>query len=125
MKAHRQGRGITVLLHNLGTRRVWVVSTMPRPLRLLERDPVPIVQEAGWAAGLIWMGVESLAHKGVQTQYCPAHSRSLFCLCYPGCLITEWDSMVVNYKTPQPRMGLTWYSHTLIHPLFHQMFLHS
>jgi len=26
-----------------------------------ERDPVPTVQEAGWATGLVWDGVENLA----------------------------------------------------------------
>jgi len=25
------------------------------------KDPVPIVQEAGWAAGPVWAGVENLA----------------------------------------------------------------
>ena len=27
----------------------WVVHVRPQPLYPLERDPVPIVQEAGWA----------------------------------------------------------------------------
>jgi hypothetical protein len=26
------------------------------------KDPVPIVQEAGWAPGLVWIGVENLTH---------------------------------------------------------------
>ena len=25
------------------------------------KNPVPVVQEAGWAPGLVWMGVENLA----------------------------------------------------------------
>jgi hypothetical protein len=25
---------------------------------------VPLIQEAGWALGLVWMGTESLAHAG-------------------------------------------------------------
>jgi hypothetical protein len=28
------------------------------------KDPVPIVQEAGWAPGLVWMGSENLAPTG-------------------------------------------------------------
>jgi len=27
----------------------------------MERDPVPIVQEAGWAPGPVWTGAENLA----------------------------------------------------------------
>jgi len=96
MKAQGWGRDIALPIHNLSTRRVWVISTTPQPLYPLERDPVHIVQEAGWATGLVWMGVESPAHKRVQTPDCPAHSRSLYCLCYPGCLIREWNSMFVN-----------------------------
>ena len=26
-----------------------------------EEDPVPIVQDAGWVRGLVWMGAENLA----------------------------------------------------------------
>ena len=31
-------------------------ATLPQ-----ERDPVPIVQEAGWAPGLVWTGAKNLA----------------------------------------------------------------
>jgi hypothetical protein len=31
-KAQRGSRGIALLIHHLGARREWVVSTMPRPL---------------------------------------------------------------------------------------------
>ena len=34
---------------------------MPQPLYPREGDPVPIVQEAGWAPGPSWMGMENLA----------------------------------------------------------------
>ena len=34
----------------------------PRPGRFTPgKDPVPIVQEAGWAPGPVWAGAESLA----------------------------------------------------------------
>jgi hypothetical protein len=29
------------------------------------KDPVPIVQEAGWASGLVWAGAENLAPTGI------------------------------------------------------------
>ena len=39
----------------------WVVNATPRLLYPRERDPVPIVQEAGWATGPVWTGAENLA----------------------------------------------------------------
>jgi hypothetical protein len=39
---------------DLGTRRGWGVSVTPRPLSTSEKDPNPIVQEAGWAPGEVW-----------------------------------------------------------------------
>jgi hypothetical protein len=38
---------------------------MPRPLSTPGKDPVPIVQEAGWAPGPVWKGAENLAPPGL------------------------------------------------------------
>jgi len=46
---------------NLGARLGWVVNSMPWLLCHRERHPVPIVLEAGWVPGQIWMGVQNLA----------------------------------------------------------------
>jgi hypothetical protein len=47
-KAQRGNRGIAhYSFFNLGARWGWVVNATPRPLYSRERDPVPIVQEAG------------------------------------------------------------------------------
>ena len=54
--AQRVGRGIALLFHDRGTRRGWVVSSMPRPHFTPGKDPVPILQEAGWAPGPVWTG---------------------------------------------------------------------
>ena len=32
------------------------------------KDPVPIVQEAGWASELVWIGAENLAPTGIDSQ---------------------------------------------------------
>ena len=32
------------------------------------KEPVPIVQEAGWAPGLVWTGAENLAPNGIRSQ---------------------------------------------------------
>ena len=37
---------------------------MPQPLFIPGKDPVPIVQEAGWAPGPVWTGAENLAPTG-------------------------------------------------------------
>jgi hypothetical protein len=56
--------GIAQLFLKLGTRRVSVVSITPRPPLPLGKDPVPIVQEAGWAPEPVWIGAENLAPPG-------------------------------------------------------------
>jgi hypothetical protein len=61
----RVGRGIALLFHDLGTRRVWVVSSTPRPKFTPRKDSVPIVQEAGWAPGPVWTDTENLAPTGI------------------------------------------------------------
>jgi len=49
---------------NLGARWEWVINATPLPFTTpppRDRDPVPIVQEAGWAPGPVWTRVENLA----------------------------------------------------------------
>ena len=48
------------------------------------RDPVPILQEAGWALGPVWTGAENLAPTGIPSPDCPARSESLCRMSYPG-----------------------------------------
>jgi len=38
-----------------------VVNATPKLLYLWERDPVPIVQGAGWSPGPVWLDAENLA----------------------------------------------------------------
>jgi hypothetical protein len=62
----------------------WGVSITPRPVFTPGIDPVPIVQEAGWAPGPILTGVENLALTGIQMLDRPAHRQSLYRLRYPA-----------------------------------------
>ena len=80
--AQRVGRGIALLFHDRGTRRGWVVSSTPRPHVTPGKDPVPIVQEAGWAPGPVWTGGKSRPHRD-STPGRPARSQSLYRLSYP------------------------------------------
>ena len=59
----RVGRGIALLFHGSGTRRGSVVSSTPRPHFTPGKDPVPILQEAGWAPGPVWAGGKSRFHQ--------------------------------------------------------------
>jgi len=77
------GRGIALLFHDCGTRRGWVVSSTLRPHFTPRKDPVPILQEAGWAPGPVWTGGKSRPHRD-STPDRPARSQSLYRLSYPA-----------------------------------------
>jgi len=47
------------------------------PLFTPGEDQVPIVQEAGWAPGLVWTGAENLAPTWIRSLDRPALSQSL------------------------------------------------
>jgi len=81
---YRGSRGIAVPFHDHGTRRGWGVRVTPRPLFTPRKDLVPIVQEAGWALGPVWTGVENLSPNGIRSPDRPARSQSLYCLSYPA-----------------------------------------
>ena len=49
-----------------------------------QKDPVPIVQEAGWASGPVWTGAENLAPTGIRSPDRPARRQSLYRLRYPA-----------------------------------------
>ena len=80
-----------------------MVSATPRLLYPQERYPVPIVQEAGWAPGLLWTGEENLISTRIQSLDHPAHSKLLYRLCCPRHFLLSrtfphlcyWDCM--NY----------------------------
>ena len=79
--AQRVGRGIALLFHDRGTRRGWVVSSTPRPHFTPGKDPVLILQEAGWAPGPVWTGGKSRPHRNSIPDR-PARSQSLYRLSY-------------------------------------------
>ena len=48
------------------------------------KDPVPIVQEAGWAPGQVWTVAGDLAATGIRSPDRPASSEALYRLSYHG-----------------------------------------
>jgi hypothetical protein len=52
---------------------------MPRPDRFTpDKDPISILQEAGWAPGPAWRGTKYLAPTGIRSPDRPARSESLY-----------------------------------------------
>ena len=77
--AQRVGRGIALHFHDRGTTRV--VSSKPRPHFTPGKEPLPVLQEAGWATGPVWTGGKSRPHRDMIPDR-PARSQSLYRLSY-------------------------------------------
>jgi len=60
-----------------------VVSSTPRPHFTPGKDPVPILQEAGWAPGPVWTGGNSRPHRDSIPDP-SARRQSLYLLSYPA-----------------------------------------
>jgi hypothetical protein len=61
---------------------------MSWPLFTPGKDPVPIVQEAGWAPGPVWTGAKNLIPTEIRSPDRPARNQSLYRLRYPAHLST-------------------------------------
>ena len=94
--AKRVGRGTDLPFHDRGTRRGWVVSSTPRPHFTPGKDPVPIVQEAGWAPGPVWTGRKSRPHRDSIPGH-PAFSQALYRLSYPAHTHTHTHTHIYIY----------------------------
>ena len=68
-----------------------MVSSTPRPNFTLGKDPVRIVQEAGWVPGPAWTGGKSRPHRDSISDR-PARSQSLYRVSYPAHLVKEKGS---------------------------------
>ena len=53
-QAHSGSTGIALPKHNHRARKGWLFSAKPRPLWPYERDSVSIVQDTGWALGMVY-----------------------------------------------------------------------
>ena len=75
------------------------------------KDPVPIVQKAGWASGPVWTGAENLACSWIRSSDRPARRQSLYRLRYPA--HTNWSTRrkschVANSSLKIPKWNDTW-----------------
>jgi hypothetical protein len=72
-----------------------------RPGRFTPRkDPVTIVQEAGWASVLVWTSAENHSPTGIRSTDRPAHKESLHQLTYPDSTKSTYsnNSSIVIYR---------------------------
>ena len=69
------------------------------------KNPVPIVQEAGWSSEPVWTGAENLALSGIRSPDLPALSESLYRLSHPGsCFVLN----IPNTMDMKKQDGLIW-----------------
>jgi hypothetical protein len=79
----RCGVIMSLLFFNLGA--VSSGWSAPRPGRFTPwKNPVPIVQEAGWTPGPVWTCAKNLATTGIRFPDRAARGQSLYGLRYPG-----------------------------------------
>ena len=84
--AQRGSTGIALLFLILSGR--WNGWSTSRPGRFTTgKDPVPIVQEAGWAPGPVWTGAENLAPTGIRSPDRPARNETLYRISYAGSIV--------------------------------------
>ena len=111
-KTQRGSRGIAPLFFNLGAR--WGGWSAPRPGRFTSwKDPIPIVQLAGWTSEPVWTGAENLVATGIRSSDRPVRSESLYRLSYPGYLYI-YISTVIPRLTKIIRSGITFVSRNVI-----------
>ena len=80
--SHRGEEEVALPILKLRAGRGWMFSATLRPLYPRKRDPVGVIQKAGWALGSFWMGPENLLPpppSGLEPL-----SASLYRIRYPG-----------------------------------------
>ena len=109
-----EGRGIALLFHDRGTRRGWVVSSTPRSQFTPGKDPVPILQEAGWALGPVWTGGRSRPHRDSIPDR-PARSPVAISTELPGPHLWKYTSYI-TYETTVIAIRNFWMKATIYGP---------
>ena len=85
------------LRHSTTTTRGWVVSSTPRPHFTPGKDPVPILQEVGWAPGPVWTGGKPRPHRN-SIPGRPASSQSLYRLNNPVHLHLKYPVFIQDFN---------------------------
>ena len=72
----------------------WVVNATLRSLYPWKRDKVPVLEEAGWAPGKVWMGAEEVSLTGIRSPNREARSKLLYRLSY------SWSQNIFRNRKP-------------------------
>jgi hypothetical protein len=72
----------------------WVVNDTPQPFYFRDRDPLAMIQRAGWASGPVWTGAENLAPTGIRFPDHPAHIEPLITGCHASLIIVEITPLI-------------------------------
>jgi hypothetical protein len=82
--AHRGSRGIALLFHDQGSRRVWGVSVTSRPLFTLGKTRYPLYRRLGGPQGRCRQMRKISPSTGIRSPDHPARSQPLYRLSYPA-----------------------------------------
>jgi hypothetical protein len=74
------------------------VSVTSPPLFTPGKDPLLILQEAGWTLGPVWTGTENLFPTAIRSPDPPAHSHSLYRLSYPATMFGQGAPKIYKLK---------------------------
>jgi hypothetical protein len=85
-----------------------MVNASPRGLYSREENPMPTIQEAGWATWLVWTGAEILAQTGIRSPDRPALKESIYRLRYPGPRLHKLHLSKLDFKPPPLRTAFFW-----------------
>ena len=93
-----------------------MVSSTPRPHFTPGKDPVPIVQEAGWAPGPVWTDGKSRPHRDSIPDR-PARSQLLYRLSYRAHTYeTRTNKMYTFYIHDLIILSSTCFEHPSVYP---------
>ena len=110
--AQSVGRGIALPFHERGTRRGgWSAARPGRTLPSGE-EPVPILQEAGWAPEPVWAGGKSRPHRdsipdrparsavAIRTELLDPRTKEKYRFNYSTELLTDFSIKVSYFTSP-------------------------
>jgi len=60
----------------------WCLMSRPGRFPPEKKEPVPVVQEAGWSPKTVWMGAKNLAHNWIRSPVHRVHRELLYRLLY-------------------------------------------
>ena len=83
-----------------------MVNPTPRPFYPRERDPVPLVEQAGWAPVPGWTGAGNLVFTGIRSLDCPARRESIHLIAPAGTIYCHVAELTM--------LKITWLHHTSV-----------